>query len=192
MSFISVFTTDKFTSIMCDGRVYNAITKQIVDEDFEKIRQYGNFVIGVVGNPGILDTFEKNLHLINHSFDYNSINELLKALFSMKIYQDDGNLAYAHAVLTGRNLKGNFFVNVYSNLEPEVDKLNYECNIQDRMNFITLPPSDCKIDANSVVRLLYRGDNSEDKIVQMQKTLNDVISDNAISVNKNTFNLVLY
>ena len=42
---------------MCDGRVHNAITKQIVDEDFEKIRQYGNFVIGVVGNPGILDTF---------------------------------------------------------------------------------------------------------------------------------------
>ena len=61
MSFISVFTTNKFTSIMCDGRVHNAITKQIVDEDFEKIRQYGNFVIGVVGNPGILDTFEKNL-----------------------------------------------------------------------------------------------------------------------------------
>lgn len=190
MSFISIVTTGKFTSMVTDGRTRNAVTNEIVEENFKKMVKIGSCLVGVVGNPGFLDLIVTNMKKLNIPATIDNLNQVISLLLQTNIQQENGERAYAHIVLTGTNEENDFVAKAYTNV-PDTDYSHLDYVVKrnsEEVRFITLPPSDCAIDSNHEFMEIWDGKTSLSSIITKQRKLNGVIADNCYSVNKITFN----
>lgn len=194
MSFVSVFITKEFASVMSDGQV-TGDNKESIQDDYKKIIKVNNFLIGFTGNgtapielikTAIKETSEiMGQAVLNKDFLLMLIRECLNK------YEEHTDVK-TNVVLVGFN-EG---IPVASTITLEHSEIHEE-KVELRGNIyrlITLCPFDYRLeDGSEGVEFMEKvnalGENklTLDRVIEIQREVNDFVADNSDTVNKVVF-----
>ncbi|MFJ7918100.1 MULTISPECIES: hypothetical protein [unclassified Lysinibacillus] len=184
MSFISVVAMENFVTVVADGRQINSETKEVISEDFLKVRGINDKqFIACTGNVGVAeDLFSKFSGDLFYDLKNNA--ELIRDELVKKI---DLKLAKCQVVLGGRSHLNEIALYTFSN-DPSLTVVEYKPKASE-LSCITLSSDELLnkgFDANDTFEKIYRDRNiqSIEDVIRVQVELNDIVSDLDISVNK--------
>lgn len=195
MSFVSVFITKDFASIMSDGQITDD-NKESVQEDYKKIIKVQDFLIGFTGNSiGPVELIKAAIDETVKTIIGNAIFHKVVLLKLIKLYLNKYCQTPAlklNIVLAGFD-RGEAFINTITIENSEVNESNILLE-NNSYQLLTLVPFDYKLENGSEgiefmdkVNLLSKDEITLDKIIEIQKEVNDYVSDNSDTVNKHTF-----
>lgn len=198
MSFVSVVATEKFVTIMSDGRVVNMDTGDLVEENFQKYVKVNEKAF--VAFSGTKDTGEiiarKIAESIHEGEEFVKIHQILVMTIEgmRELITDDRPVSI---VFGGFNSKGEAEVLSYASKSKQ--SLHYKPK-GDEFATIFLTGARSSLTQEEIYNVFegfmkdtIQGDSnpSPTLIIQSQKLMNNYIADRDDTVNKTTFRLVL-
>lgn len=194
MSFVSAFITKDFASIMSDGQV-TGDNKESIQEDYKKIIKVNNSLIGFTGNGTAPIEFMKAA--IKEVSTIMGLEVLTKEILQLLIREclnkyKENSIAKTNIVLIGFN-EGAPFINTINLNNSEI----YEEKIESKEcinRLVTLCPFDYKLEDGSEgvkfmekVNTIDENELNLDRIIEIQREVNDFVADNSETVNKVVF-----
>ncbi|TKI65575.1 hypothetical protein FC756_16125 [Lysinibacillus mangiferihumi] len=191
MSFISAVAMENFVTVVADGRQSKPETKEIISENFIKVRGINDKqFIALTGDVGVAEAvfskFSGGLF-----YDLKNSAELIRDELVKKI---DLKLAKCNGVLGGRNQLNEIVLYTFSN-DPNlsIDEYKPKASVLSNVMLSSDELTKKGFNANAAFEKIYQAKKPRtlDDVISVQAELNDIVSDLDISVNKEKTILII-
>lgn len=190
MSLVTIMATDKFITLMSDGRVISD-SNEITDENYQKFLSLSNGkkFIAYAGTKDICEIFVSTIRtMVEEGHSFTDINFVLSE--SMKtIAIPEGRIALIS--YGGLNDDNELVFYTVDSLNP--DDISLFKPTEKKYSYAILSNSEQKDDYSKkfVEYMKEIGINSPSDAIQAQKLLNSYVAENDISVNNVTYRMVI-